>query len=122
MQNKNVFCSEYFNDIGLKKEAKNIGYKLDTELLDDLCHNFFVLNNTYKFSYGESYYIQYNNSHYNNEDNIIFAENLKNDVEIFRQHLKIGFSIILQDYVILEKMTIYMIFQYIIIQIILKMQ
>ena len=62
------FCSECFNDIGLKKEAKNIGiknssicsnwgnkkgYKLDTELLDDLCHNFFVLNNTYKFSYGE---------------------------------------------------------------------
>lgn len=100
------FCSECFNDIGLKKEAKNIGiknssicsnwgnkkwYKLDTELLDDLCHNFFVLNNTYKFSYGESYYIQYNNSHYNNDDNIIFAENLKNDVEIFRQHLKIGF-------------------------------
>ena len=27
MQNKYVFCSECFNDIGLKKEAKNIGIK-----------------------------------------------------------------------------------------------
>ena len=106
MQNKYVLCSECFNDIGLKKEAKNIGiknnsicpncgnkkgYKLDTELLDDLCHNFFVLNNTYKSLYGGSSYIQYNNYHHNNDDNIFFAENLKNDIELFRKYLKIGF-------------------------------
>lgn len=106
MDDKYRICSECFNDIGLKIEAQKIGiknnevcpycrnkkgYKLNKELLDNLCHNFFVLNNTYKSFYGGSYYIQYNNFHYNNDDNIIFAENLKNDVEIFRQFLKIGF-------------------------------
>lgn len=106
MQNKYIICSECFNDAGLKNEAKKIGiknnsicpncgnqkgYKLDIELLDNLCHKFFVLNNSYKSTYGGSYYIKYNNSHYNNDDDIIFAKKLNNDVEIFRQHLKIGF-------------------------------
>ena len=106
MEDKYRICSECFNDIGLKIEAKKIGiknndicpscgnkkgYKLDNELLDDLCHKFFVLNNYYKSSYGGSFYIKYNKYHYNNDDNIIFAKNLNNDIEIFRQHLQIGF-------------------------------
>ena len=45
------------------------------DLLDDLCHNVFVLNNSCKSVYGSSSYIKYNNYHHNNDDNIIFAEN-----------------------------------------------
>ena len=106
MDSKYFLCSECFKDIGLKTEAKKVsikdnsvcihcgkktGNKLNKKLLDVLCHNFFVINSSYKHTYGGSYYINYNKAHYGTDDNIMFTKSLEDDVKIFQKYLKIGF-------------------------------
>lgn len=101
-----IVCSDCFKDLGLKMEAENFGIKtkhvcpncksrngakFDKERLNNLCFHFFVQNSAYKLVYGGAPKIQYNEAHYNLDDDIDFSNFLQEDIKIFRKYLKIGF-------------------------------
>lgn len=106
MKNDYILCSECFKDFGLRLEAENFGvknkktcpncdshrgFKLTKEQLNELCFSFFVQNSSYKAIYGGAPLIQYNEAHFNLDDDIDFSKFIQEDIELFRKHLKIGF-------------------------------
>lgn len=102
--NKIVLCSDCFRDEGLRLDAfligiqddkkcpncnLNIGHKLTSELVQDLCYRFFVRGTIQKFDYGGCPLIQMNAQHFNQSD-IEVSPWLINDVKLIEQTGKIG--------------------------------
>jgi hypothetical protein len=90
-----VACSECFNDVGLKLDAKkigtsnkdecpichkDIGQKLSSLQLEHLAHRFFVWGSLHKYEYGAAPVVQFNQ---HQKTSIDTSPWLKNDVKIF---------------------------------------
>lgn len=98
-----VACSECFNDVGLKLDAKNIGTsnedecptclkdggrKLSSAQLEHLAHRFFVWGSLHRCDYGAAPVVQFNE---HQKTTIDVSPWLKDDIKIFEKALGIGF-------------------------------
>lgn len=98
-----IYCSNCFGDEGLKLKAfmlgqKNtdscpncescLGNKLNKEELIRLAHSFFVWGSLYRFDYGFSPVIEFNESQ---KTDINATPALKKDIELFERAIGIGF-------------------------------
>jgi len=101
--NKQILCSECFQDQGLKLLAEKIGFenkanccncnksngsKLSIEQVEILAYRFFVVGSILKTKYGAAPLIQFNE---HQKTSVKFSDSLKNDVELFEKTLGVGF-------------------------------
>lgn len=99
-----LICSDCFKDEGLKLDAKYIGientqkckncnsvegYKLNYNLIRDLCYRFFTRGTIYKTEYGGFPLIIYNDKF--EETKIDFSPWLENDVKLIAYNAKVNF-------------------------------